>query len=194
MADPPTQRRQADSLCLAAEQGEPRGLYHAAQLHLSGDGLPKDLDKAETYLRKSAKRDYLPAIMTLAEFYSRGSGVEPDLHEAAVWFRRAAELGDVKAQFTMGRLHATGTGVAQNLRQAANWFLRAAEQGHATAAHNVAVFYAQGSGVEKDPETGDQVVPAPPQKRALLRLKLRSDDFMLPATACRAIGDWRLSG
>ena len=38
---------------LAAEQGEPRGLYHAALLHLSGDGLPKDLDKAETYLRKS---------------------------------------------------------------------------------------------------------------------------------------------
>ncbi len=52
-------------------------------MHLSGDGLPENIDKAETYLRAAAKQDYLPAIISLAELFTRGKGVEPDLREAA---------------------------------------------------------------------------------------------------------------
>ena len=134
----------------AAEQGEARGLYQAALMHLSGDGLPENIDKAETYLRKAAKKNYLPAIISLAELYTRGKGIEPDLREAANWYQRAAELGDVESQFIIGRLYATGAGVPTNLRESAKWFLRAAEQGHATAAHNIAAYYAKGTGVERN--------------------------------------------
>ena len=101
-----------------------------------GDGIDKDRDRAETALRKSAKQDYLPAILALGEFYALGAGAEPDLREAAHWYERAAERGDVQAQFFTGRFHATGDGVPPNAREAAKWFLQAAENGHPTAAFN----------------------------------------------------------
>jgi len=122
-------------------------------LRLNGRGVAKDIDQAETALRKAARKDYLPAIQALAEFYSHGAGSEPDLREAAVWYEKAAERGDVQAQFFMGRFYATGTGLGPNIRQAAKWFERAAENGHATAAFNVAMFYLNGSGVERNVET-----------------------------------------
>ena len=149
-ADRPIKKRPRRLFVQAAEQGEVRGLYQAALMHLSGDGLPENIDKAETYLRNAAKHDYLPAVISLAELYTRGKGIEPDLREAANWYERAAELGDVESQFIIGRLFATGAGVPTNLRESAKWFLRAAEQGHATAAHNIAAYYAKGTGVERD--------------------------------------------
>ena len=36
-------------------------------LHLKTEDSPRDRDKAETYLRKSAKQNYLPAINALAQ-------------------------------------------------------------------------------------------------------------------------------
>jgi TPR repeat protein len=58
----------------AAEQGEARGLYQAALMHLSGQGLPENIDKAETFLRKAAKQNYLPAIIRPAQLYTRCNG------------------------------------------------------------------------------------------------------------------------
>jgi TPR repeat protein len=117
---------------------------------LAGEEVPQNIDKAETYLRKAAKQNFLPAIIALAEFYARGNGIQPDLRESAEWYRRAAEAGDVQAQFIIGRLSMTGDGVPVNERETAKWFLRAAEQGNATAAHNIAVYYAEGTGIEQD--------------------------------------------
>ena len=122
-------------------------------MRLNGKGIAKDLGRAETALRKAARKDYLPAIQALAEFYSHGAGAEPDLREAAVWYEKAAERGDVQAQFFTGRFYATGTGVAPNIRHAAKWFERAAESGHATAAFNIAIFHLNGSGVERNVKT-----------------------------------------
>src|SRR5205085_11204980 len=96
--------REAGRLYLkAAAKNEMRALYNAGLMYLSGEGLPQDLSKAETFFRKSAKQDYLPAILALADFYTRGGSVEPDLREAAFWYQRAAELGNVQAQFFTGR-------------------------------------------------------------------------------------------
>ena len=134
----------------AAAHDDPVALYHLGTMRLNGDGLAKDRDRAETALRKSARRGYLPAMIALGEFYALGGGAEPDLREAAHWYEKAAEQGDVQAQFLTGRFYATGDGVAPSLREAAKWFLRAAENGHATAAFNIATFYANGSGVKQD--------------------------------------------
>ena len=125
-------------------------------MRLSGDGLPRNIIRAESYLRRAAKKDDLPAILALAEFYSRGAHVEPDLREAYVWYRKAAELGDGRAQFITGRLCATGAGVVANLRESARWFLRSAKNGDPIAAHNVACLYARGDGVEKDADAAAQ--------------------------------------
>ena len=111
--------------------------------------MERDRERAETHLRKSARKDYLPAILALGEFYALGAGAEPDLREAAYWYQKAAERGDVQAQFFTGRFFATGDGAPPNLREAAKWFLRAAENKHPTAAFNIATFW-QWHGLEKD--------------------------------------------
>ena len=146
----PIEKRPQDFLSKQRSRATRAAQYNAALMHLNGDGLPENFDKAETYLRKAAKQNHLPAIISLAELFTRGKGIEPDLREAAQWYERAAELGDVESQFIIGRLYATGAGVPSNPREAAKWFLRAAEQGHATAAHNIAAYYAKGTGVELD--------------------------------------------
>ena len=47
----------------AAEAGDLRAHYNVASMYLSGRGMPENLDRAETHLRKSAKQNYLPAIL-----------------------------------------------------------------------------------------------------------------------------------
>jgi uncharacterized protein len=165
---------------------EARALHRVGLMHLSGEGLPENFDKAETRLRQTARQNHLPAILALAEFYARGRGVAPNLSEAALWYRRAGELGDVSAQFITGRLCATGSGVPVNLREAARWFQRAAEKGHATAAHNTAIFHWTGTGLERDPARRSNGT------RPLLPLASLPPRYSKGCTppACRAI--WRL--
>ncbi len=44
----------------AAESGAIYALHAAALLHLSGQGLPKNMSRGETYLRRAAKSGHMP--------------------------------------------------------------------------------------------------------------------------------------
>lgn len=50
----------------AATHDDPTALYNIGLLRLSGKGVAKDLDRAETALRKAVRKDYLPVIQALA--------------------------------------------------------------------------------------------------------------------------------
>ena len=49
-------RRSRRLFVQAADQGDARALHQAALMHLNGDGLPENIDKAETYLRKLQRK------------------------------------------------------------------------------------------------------------------------------------------
>ncbi len=62
----------------AADANDPYALFQIGRRSLSGEGMPKNIERGETFLRKSAKLDHLPAILALAAFYSQGGNVEPN--------------------------------------------------------------------------------------------------------------------
>ncbi|WP_271500942.1 tetratricopeptide repeat protein [Bradyrhizobium sp. CCBAU 11357] len=179
----PESPTEAARLFQSATHDDPIALYNIGPLRLSGKGVAKDLDRAETALRNAARKDYLPVIQALAEFYASGADAELDLREAAIWYEKAAERGDVQAQFFVGRFYATGVGVSPNIRYAAKWFERAAENGYATAAFNVAIFYLNGSGVQRNLEAAITMVSNVPPMAASAPHRCNSESPIRPVLA-----------
>ena len=141
-------------LTKAADADHPAAQHRLALLMMAEEhGTKRDVTQIETRLRAAAKRGYLPAMLSLGEFFSRGQGIAPQLGEAAKWYRQAADLGDVGAQFMLGGFSARGEGVPKIMGEAFRWFAKAAEGGHGVAAFNLAVFYRDGIGCERDPAT-----------------------------------------
>ena len=116
----------------------------------TGDGVPKDLEQAVYWFRKSAEQGYAFAQSKLGMCYKSGNGVPKDLEQAVYWFRKSAEQGDAFAQFYLGICYQSGNGVPKDLEQAVKWYRKSAEQGNAFAQNNLGVCYEKGYGVPKD--------------------------------------------
>lgn len=85
------------------------------------------------WMKKSAEKDWLPAIYELGILHAEGRGTEVDRSEAADHFRRAAELGDERAMFDHGRCLAEGYGVSANFTEGVRWVRLASAAGHGGA-------------------------------------------------------------
>lgn len=64
-ADP---ARAADLMWTAAELGDPAANVMVAAMFQNGTGVPRDMDKAETYLRRSAELGYVDAQLILGDW------------------------------------------------------------------------------------------------------------------------------
>lgn len=108
-----------------------RGLVAAA-----GDGVPKSMEAAANWFRKSADLNYVDASAMLGVQYAQGLGVKQDFAEAARWYRKAAEGGHVGAMNNLGQLYREGKGVPKNEEEGRRWIKMAADRGDPTAQNN----------------------------------------------------------
>jgi len=92
---------------------------------LSGNGVPKDINKAIECFRMSAEQGDVEAQYTLGLIFAFGNGVPVDGDEAKLWFRMASEQGYAEAQNKLG----LGCFNDNDFTQAHRWFRMAAEQG-----------------------------------------------------------------
>lgn len=77
----------------AADQGNAAGEFGLGMEYASGEGLPKELEKALEWVRRSAEQGYQSAVETMAMAYrSGGLGVAVDLKEAERWASKAAAI------------------------------------------------------------------------------------------------------
>jgi hypothetical protein len=73
-----------------ARAGDPYAQFLIAQMHESGDGMPKNLPEARSWYQKSAEKDFKDSQIKLGEFYTQGYGMEqPDPVEAYAWYNLA---------------------------------------------------------------------------------------------------------
>jgi TPR repeat protein len=135
------------SYLIAAEKGHQDAMFLLSRCYRSGEGVTKDLIKAESWCRKAADRGHLVAM---GACYYFGYGVAQDFKEAAKWYRKAAEQGNAIAQFNLGVCYSNGKGVPKDEKEAVKWFQRAAEQGDTIAECNLGLCYKNGLGVVKD--------------------------------------------
>ena len=113
----------------AAQHGQALGQFNMGVLHLFGQGVPQDAQKAVEWFGKAAAQGETNSQVNLGVLYLKGMGVGQDYPLALKWFRKAAEQGNVSAQDYLAIIYEQGLGVPKDRRQAASWYRRAARLG-----------------------------------------------------------------
>ncbi len=120
-----------DALRKKAEQGDALAQLNLGAAYDNGMGVPRDVDKAIEWYKKSADQGLAEAQFNLAHIL-----VAEDISAvgAAEYMLKAAEQGLPDAQFLMGVTYAEGLGVEPDEEKAKIWLNRAIAQGQKDAA------------------------------------------------------------
>lgn len=121
-----------------AEKGEADGQNGLGLLHMSGQGVEKDINRAIEWFRLAAAQGNSFAQNKLGEQYKIGEGVERDYAQALKWFQLSAAQGYASAQSNLGQLYQFGLGVTADEDEAIKWFKLAADQGNSLAKSSLA--------------------------------------------------------
>lgn len=76
------------------------------------------------WYEKSALNGFLPAIISIGDFYDSGEDVSTlptDLRKAAYWYRKGAINKNALSAYNLGVMYSQGEGVKQNLKVASLW-------------------------------------------------------------------------
>ena len=143
----PAPGRQPES---SLEPTDPEEQCNLGRRYETGDGVPKDAEKAVYWYRKSAEQGYARGQNNVGHCYDLGIGIEKDSLQAVYWFRKAVEQGYAVAQYNLGVCYEFGNGVSKDFQQAVYWYRKSADQGYAAAQYNLGTCYYMGDGVSKD--------------------------------------------
>lgn len=149
----------------------PEAAVLLAKLSLSGQGMPRDTDKALDWLNRAAVGRFdagrvrmhfnpkdpeafngmIEGALLLARLHMAGTdGVNQDTAEARKWYAKAAELGYVPALHALGLASQAGVGGSRDIVQARAYFQEAADEGYVPSQYALARLYDLGDGVPPD--------------------------------------------
>jgi len=115
-----------------AAQGDTTALYNLGQLYRLGQGVDKDLARAEQYYLRAAERGHVLAQGNLGTLYYFKKP-KPDVAAALKWWRRAARAGNARAQYMLAHVYFNGDVVARDYVRANAWMILAVKAGLADA-------------------------------------------------------------
>ncbi len=87
----------------AADHGNQFARYRLGKIYLTGESVPKDVEKALGYLTTSAEQGNQFAQYTLGKLYLLGHDVKQDHEQAKEWLTRSAAQGNEYAGFFLDR-------------------------------------------------------------------------------------------
>lgn len=137
------------ALMQQAKAGDSAAQVAVATRYAFGQGLPRDLGKAQAWFQKAAAQGSADAQYRLGVIYDIGLRNQ-DPVAAIQWYKLAAAQGHRDAEYQLGLACASGRGVKQDGMQAAKWFQQAANRGHTQAAYQLGQMYEEGRGVGQD--------------------------------------------
>ena len=117
----------------SAEEGNSYSQYTLGHMYYYGQGVPRNCEEAEKWLKKAAQQDHITAQYILGNMYYKGEDVPQNYAEAFKWYEKMAEQGDAWAQNLVGLMCFNGTGVEENKEEAKKWLRKAAVQGYEPA-------------------------------------------------------------
>lgn len=111
------------ALLAKANAGAAAAQLQVGEAYETGNGVPRDPQKAADWYRKAADQKNLGAELHLAVLYRDGAGkaFPRDMNQAAAWYRKAADQGDPGAQGTLAMLYTLGQGVPRSDVEAYFW-------------------------------------------------------------------------
>jgi TPR repeat protein len=98
----------------AAANGHREAVLAMGWYYLGGVGVPRDVELAKQWYRKSAQQKDARAMFSLGQL----ACVQGRPDEALPWFQRASSEGHARSFYCMARLYWRGQGVRPNLRMA----------------------------------------------------------------------------
>ena len=90
---------------LAAEQGDPEGLWNLGRAYRDGFGVPRDPRKALKHFRAAGQKDHPQAMWDAVQMLVEGDGIASDTHQAGQWLQRLMKLGERQAHFELADLN-----------------------------------------------------------------------------------------
>ncbi len=135
---------------LAADAGDPQGMFELGLMRMKGEGMKADRDGAREMLLKAAAQDHAGAQFYLGVMALQNNGVTPDYKTAAAYFERSAALGNVEAQYAMALIYRNGTGRPQDDAKAAELMKQAADNDNTAAEVEYGIMLFNGVGTPKN--------------------------------------------
>lgn len=123
-----TQSQAIDLYRKAAQQGDPLAGWIIGRHYFLGNGVPRDLDAAQKWLKLSADQNN-----AYGAYYLGRMMADRDYTKAPRLFKIAADQGLPQAQYFYAKTLKDGRGIAQDRFTAYVWYLVAADAGYAAA-------------------------------------------------------------
>lgn len=133
----------------ADENESPNGQLAVAGAYMQGQGVERDLDKAEAYARRALENGISLAQRLIESIQSMKSGILPPVPDFKAELK-TAQTGDAVAQYSVGQSYRTGRTVPQNLPEALKWLGKSATQGFPLAKAALGEMFEEGLGVQQD--------------------------------------------
>ena len=116
---------------IAANQGDPDGMFNAGRCYLLGIGTEQHTAKRDELARSSRPhQDHKLACYWVGGIYSDGQYVVADQAMASNFYERGATLGHSYCQNKLGIMYRDGVGRGANLEQIWNLFWLSANSGN----------------------------------------------------------------
>jgi TPR repeat protein len=157
---------------LADEQDDPDAIQYLYLMYKEGDGVEKDLIRAEEYkccyissvTRKAENRDSL-WMLKLADIYQYGDGIPIDNKKAFAIFEQLAEQGVAEAQYELAVIYEYGKcGQTQDLDKYFFWLNCAVDQCFPDAMYKAATLLLSGNKTADDYQKAKQYLLIAKQK------------------------------
>ncbi|XP_026790526.3 protein sel-1 homolog 3 [Pangasianodon hypophthalmus] len=122
---------------------DPVSMYDYAIILLTGRGVPQDVPKAVTFLKKAQEQGFAPAITALGWYYEQ---FEKNYERAVELWEQADQLENPDAAMNLGVLHLQGLypGQPPDKVKAYKYFLKSAQRGHINGGIELAEIWSRG--------------------------------------------------
>jgi len=122
-----------------------------ANLHLRGQGVPRNLELAYTLLNQAAEQGHAAAQLQVAIAEMTGTGTPKDLESARSWLTGLADAGDSDALIHLARSYRAGTAEQPQPELAQQYYEQAWAAGDPDALAGLAFMHRKGELPKSDP-------------------------------------------
>lgn len=142
---------------IAANQGDPDGMFNAGRCYLFGIGTEQSTENAMNWIGHAAHLDHILACYWMGGIYLNAQYVVPDPAMASNFYERGATLGNGYCQNKLGIMYRDGVGRAANWEQALALFLLSTDSGNEWGQFLLGQMYLTGTHVNQDLDRARQL-------------------------------------
>ncbi len=132
--------------------------FQYGYIYENGIVVEKNLEKAYSYYKMAADRDYIKAIVKLASWYKIGKFLPQDINESIKLYTKAAEHNDIEAIESLIEIYELGFGNSKSDIKALKYVFKLIELDALKGKCKLAYYCLAGIGVEKDEKRANEII------------------------------------